>query len=561
MTGQDASQWYIARDGKQTGPISEAEIKAIAQHGYFRSTDLVWRPGFAEWQPALAVFKPVTREAAPAPTPPPAPAPQVQAPAPQIEASPAPAEPAAAPQPATVQPAPRAQVVQPAPQPSAQSPGWAHSPATIVPAPRDAGAPQPVRADRARFDDGRQDPIAADAAAYDAAMRNGDPRAAADASPSMGAAPATGGHGASGHQPAPQAGPAQVGPAPFSNRPANKESAKLPVSPPYRGEGLYRPQGGQDGPAREPSTARPDARPAVRETTQPPLQASQQPRRAMANVDRGPEPEVKPRSRKGLYAVGTIVLASVAAAIWVAANPGVIEGLPSLKAISMGALPGSNRTAALEARWQQTAHWPVIKREFPDWYGERLREAVQLANESRPEDEINKTIIEQLIVLRRQNSAQALAASTPKLRALASAFLANLRQLKSQSTTACFNFISQGEGTPGVIDQFQVTDGTKSTMQLQVAAIFDAIGEGRKSPVTHEKPVKTDYDVLMDQLAKLGWSQGDVATFADPKALARAEPARVCQMVQDWFVAHISITDEAAQERLLGETLRPVVSG
>lgn len=557
MTGQDASQWYIARDGKQTGPISEAEIRAIAQHGYFRSTDLVWRPGFAEWTPALSVFKPAVRDAAPPPV---------------ASAAPAPAASYAAPQTAS-QLAPQPQIepsvlqasqpsVQPSPQPtqvSQQATGWAQSPANTVPAPREVPAPRDVPAPReitARHP-ARPGPIAADAAAYDDAVRNGDPRFAANA-PAQPAAFAPSGYAPGGHQSGPQPGPAQVAAAPFSNRIAQPESGKLPVAPPYRGEGGgYRPQGdgAPAGMARD-TTGRPAARePAQSGSTAP------QSRRTVAKVDAGLEPEAKPRSRKGLYAVGTVMLAAVAGSIWIAANPGVLEGLPSVKSLSIGTSSSVNKTADLEARWQQTAHWPVIKREFPDWYGERLREAVQLASESKPDDEINKTLVDQLITLRRQNSALALAASTQKLRALASAFLANLKQLKSQSTTACFNFISQGEGTAGVIDQFQVMDGTKSTMQLQVAAIFDAIGEGRKSPVTHEKPVKSDYDALMDQLGKLGWSQTDVATFADPKALAKAEPARVCQMVQDWFVAHISITDEAAQERLLGETLRPVVSG
>jgi hypothetical protein len=238
-----------------------------------------------------------------------------------------------------------------------------------------------------------------------------------------------------------------------------------------------------------------------------------------------------------------------------------MQGLPELKSVAKSIAPAGRSTAELDARWQQTAHWPVIKREFPDWYGDRLREAAKLASENRPDEEINKDLVDEMIALRRQNAAQALAASTTRLKALASAFLDNLRQLKAQSTTACFNFISQGEGTPGVIDQFQPAAGAASTMQLQVAAIFEAIGDGRRTPVTHEKPVKADYDILMEQLSKLGWTQTDVATFADPKALARTEPARVCQMVQDWFVAHISITDEPTQERLLGETLRPVVSG
>ena len=170
-------------------------------------------------------------------------------------------------------------------------------------------------------------------------------------------------------------------------------------------------------------------------------------------------------------------------------------------------------------------------------------------------------LVDQLIMLRRKNAVSALSASAPKLKALATAFLDNLRQLKSQSTTQCFNFISQGESTPGVIDLLQDAATPPPSLQLQVAAIFDAIGEGRKAPVTHEKPQKADYDTLMAELAKLGWTQTDVATFADPRALARAEPERVCQMVQDWFIAHIAIADEATQERLLSETLRPVVSG
>jgi hypothetical protein len=32
-------------------------------------------------------------------------------------------------------------------------------------------------------------------------------------------------------------------------------------------------------------------------------------------------------------------------------------------------------------------------------------------------------------------------------------------------------------------------------------------------------------------------------------------------MVQDWFTAHLAIQDPGTQERLLFETLRPVVSG
>ena len=442
MTDKDASQWYIARDGKRTGPMSDLEIKAIAAHKYFRATDLVWCPSFTEWRPALSVF-------APAPETPP----QLPVTAPPVTAAPKPM------------------------QPQASANVTANTERT---APR---APQP--------------------------------------------------------QP-------------------QSDAARLPVSPPYRSDPATRPAAPRET----------TAQPAAREPTQQPQYAPQS--RAA-----GPQ-RVSPPQRSNRAAIITLTagIAAVSAGIWATAHPGLLRGiaggLPQAQEVADGlkpvaqAQPGSSPsgTTDLDARWQQTAHWQVIKREFPDWYGERLREAAKLSSENKPETEITRTLVEQMIALRRQNATLALSASTPKLKALANAFLDNLKQLKAQSTTACFNFISQGEGTPGLFDQFKAdAAGSGLAMQLQVAAIFDAIGDGRKTPVTHEKPLKADYDVLMDQLSKLGWSQADVATFADPKALARAEPARVCQMVQDWFVAHISIVDEATQERLLSETLRPVVSG
>jgi hypothetical protein len=100
-----------------------------------------------------------------------------------------------------------------------------------------------------------------------------------------------------------------------------------------------------------------------------------------------------------------------------------------------------------------------------------------------------------------------------------------------------------------------------AAVQAQVAAIFEAIADGRKTPTSHERAVKEDYEVLVQQLTKLGWKEDDLKVFSNPSALSREPPARVCQMVQDWFVAHLSVEDKATQERLLVETLKPVVSG
>lgn len=53
---QPEAQWFIARDGTQHGPLSDAEMKKLVELSYLRPTDLIWRQGFPDWRPALAVF-------------------------------------------------------------------------------------------------------------------------------------------------------------------------------------------------------------------------------------------------------------------------------------------------------------------------------------------------------------------------------------------------------------------------------------------------------------------------------------------------------------------------
>lgn len=57
MTAQaNDIQWYIARDGKQHGPLTDIEMRTFVAHSYLRLSDLVWRPGMPEWQPAPNVY-------------------------------------------------------------------------------------------------------------------------------------------------------------------------------------------------------------------------------------------------------------------------------------------------------------------------------------------------------------------------------------------------------------------------------------------------------------------------------------------------------------------------
>jgi hypothetical protein len=98
-------------------------------------------------------------------------------------------------------------------------------------------------------------------------------------------------------------------------------------------------------------------------------------------------------------------------------------------------------------------------------------------------------------------------------------------------------------------------------LQRQVTSVFSAVAEGRKSPAAQLPPRKTDYEALTTALTARGWTDRDLQLFSNPRALAQATPNQVCRLVQDWFAAQLSITEEDVQMRLLGESLKPVVAG
>jgi hypothetical protein len=45
-------QWYYLKSGKQTGPVSGAELQQLASSGALLATDMVWRHGMPTWLPA-----------------------------------------------------------------------------------------------------------------------------------------------------------------------------------------------------------------------------------------------------------------------------------------------------------------------------------------------------------------------------------------------------------------------------------------------------------------------------------------------------------------------------
>lgn len=427
MTGQQSDiQWYIARNGKQHGPLSDVEMRTFVAQGHLKPTDLIWRPGFADWRPAPAVF-----------------------PFPAPDAAPPPAPRTGPPRSTTQQPRPAAHQG-PAASAPMQGPGAGPSP----------GAPAPGSGVPSRNPD-----------------HTFEPDRIRVARGSSGAAPSRG------------------------KRVAGILVLLLLIG---GGAGWYL---WQNGGLSLPGTQTAD------EGAETPV---------VRNDTATTTPPAAPGS----------------------ASPDAIQ----------------QQENSLDAKYQQTPMWTVVKREFPDWYGDRLREAATLSAENKPQEEITKHMAQALVQLRRQHAQEALSASTDKLKVVANAFLDNLKNLASRSVTACYGFISQGETSPVVLELLQSPD-QGAAVQAQVAAIFEAIADGRKSPTTHERAGKQDYEILVQELSKLGWKEDDLKVFSNPSALAREPPARVCQMVQDWFVAHLSVQDAGTQERLLVETLKPVVSG
>lgn len=208
---------------------------------------------------------------------------------------------------------------------------------------------------------------------------------------------------------------------------------------------------------------------------------------------------------------------------------------------------------------QKSALWRRLKQDFPDWYRELTADLSRQTADGRSERELQATIIRSQVELRRKHSADALAAGPANLKAIAATFVENLARLSRESTAACYGYISQGEASPAIAELKNAEQ--RAGLEGQLSAIFVAVAEGRKSPARYEAPKREDYDALSNQLSKRGWTAADLQVFTDARALSRAAPEKVCQMVQDWFAAQLAIEDEAAQLRLLGEALKPVVAG
>lgn len=498
MSGSETDiQWFIARDGKQHGPVSDLELKKIVELTHLKPTDLVWRQGFTDWRAASSVFPELAGPEAPAATPAPAPS-------------------AASPSPAAASTSPEA--TKPA------------SPADQSPAPASSGTSQPYAAFSAR-------PSQESWRAQSEAPARSEP---VTASRTLG-------------------GPAQrtAGPFPARNTPAGPASGPGPAPAPRQTTDSRRPSELSAQP-------RPQAEPASRGRRLALVAAGLV---AMTGAGAWISSQYTDEMFTYLQSDDNTALETGAAALPAGKPDAASKGTATAAAIPTAVTATATTTAAgpltaddIDRDMQNRGIWVTIKQEFPDWYQARVTDLTRFSSEQKSQVEIGRYLANALVAFRRENAKYALAAGTSRHKELAAAFLANLNRLSQESGDSCYDFISKGELSTTIIER--IGDPAKSTeIDAQVLATVGAIVEGRKQPAEHSAPVKTDYDVLAGELGRLGWTQADMQLFANPKALAQAPRARVCNMLKDWFTAHLAIQDPSTQERLLFETLKPVISG
>jgi hypothetical protein len=498
MSGSSAAvEWYIARDGQQFGPVSELEFGRLVESGHLKATDLVWREGFSEWRSASFLLSAL------APTPPPAPPP--------------PAYPAAG-----------------SAGTQAHQASERTSSASVQNDPLRRGVVSDARgSDRSGAASGGQS-----APTYDAAAPYARSPAAGNPDPSIGSGPV-------GQNPSQNRGRGYAGDVPAgqtSDRGGRTSENATPVS--------------AGGAGSRPAKAR---RPAAEPD--------------FDDLDDDVEDGGARRWIKRV-AIALVVFAMAGTAAWyaypyrekffsVATAVSSIGGGGSADSAALEISPFKGFQPSVEATddaLQKSLLWRTLKRDFPEWYANRLKDAALHTREKRSEIDVGRDMAQAVMQLRRQHSSDALSATMPRLRAVVVAFSENLQRLRKHSVDACYGYISAGEAHPVIVNLFQAPEHT-SHLQKQITAVFEAIAEGRKTPRVYAAPKQADYNLLVVELESRGWTQADMQLFSDSKALAKAPPEKVCKLVQEWFEAQLAVKDQDAQLRLIVDALRPVVAG
>jgi hypothetical protein len=240
---------------------------------------------------------------------------------------------------------------------------------------------------------------------------------------------------------------------------------------------------------------------------------------------------------------------------------GSLSGGSSAEAFRLSPYVGEGETRAqIDASLQKTAIWRLLKREFREWYDERLADVERMRAQKSDEKVISKFLADVIVTLRRRHAQAALQSSPEHLKRMSAAFVAHLKQLASRDGATCHGYITFGEAHPFMIELAR-TPAFGEPLHRQIVAIFEGIVHGRANSVIHAATRRTDYDALTAELTGRGWSAQDLATFSDPRQLSQSPADKVCTLVQEWFLTQLALKDPQLQARLLAESLKPLTGG
>ncbi len=215
---------------------------------------------------------------------------------------------------------------------------------------------------------------------------------------------------------------------------------------------------------------------------------------------------------------------------------------------------------ATDQAMQRSLLWQVLKKDHADWYAERVQEAASAAQAGKPEGEITTALMQAVVKLRRKYAGDAISAPIVRLKSIASLFVTALGRLKALNVDTCAQFVTAGESAPAVVALLQGPEHS-GLIQAELAAIFEGIAEGRRTPRVYPQPRQADYDQLVAALKEKGWQKADFELFADSQRLAQSPSDTVCRLVTDWFEAQLAIKEPDVQLRLIVDSLKPVVAG
>ena len=187
---------------------------------------------------------------------------------------------------------------------------------------------------------------------------------------------------------------------------------------------------------------------------------------------------------------------------------------PSMRRRRRSSTPSSRRLAA----------WSVVKREFPDWYGEQLRQAAELTAQNQPEargQQASRRGAGRAAPPARQRRALR---QHRTLKDVANAFLNNLKALAEPERRRLLRLHLAGR------DRRRWCSRCCNRRSRARRCRRRSRPSSRPSPTaanrrrTHDRAVKNDYDVLVQELTKLGWKEDDLQVFSNPTLLSREPP-------------------------------------